>query len=192
MNLKKMYWNIVENKNQKLSYWQILDYYKIKHDLRSYVHDNWVNWHNLNRESAIIKMLRRSKIQLLCQLELFMDYNFQHPNYSQPVATIQEFEKFLESNITLYRGGKWEYDPKTYYQNKRFVSFTISEDRVNTFSKYSGSFAMQTYKLPENNRYWQVKLIIKPKDILLYFDVQDQEAIVSVEDALKATLIKQT
>jgi len=88
MNLKKMYWNIVENKNQKLSYWQILDYYKIKHDLRSYVHDNWVNWHNLNRESAIIKMLRRSKIQLLCQLELFMDYNFQHPNYSQPVATI--------------------------------------------------------------------------------------------------------
>ena len=159
--------------------------------MKSYMHDKWVVWHNNHTKGAILNLLKNPIFKTISHLELFFDIKFgKHTNRMEKLATLNEFEQFLESNIDLYRGGRDEYIPA--YKGKSFVSFTTSLNRLSTFSEYDGSYASSAYMLDKNKHYWQVKLNIKVKDILLYLDVMDCEAIVTVKDALKAKLIKQT
>ena len=153
------------------------------------LYSRWIKWHNNNSFDAIEKILRNKKSCDLCKLLFFVKNIKKESNFGSKCFTLDEFNNSLDSEITLWRGGSGEYDPEVIPSNRNWVSYTASRNRANTFSKYSGTQAMKTFMLPENDHYWILELKIKLRDILAYYDVGDNEVIVSVNDSKKAIVI---
>lgn len=172
---------------KKLDYWEAVDYYKVKEEAVS-IYDIWVDWHNKSKFSAIQKLLKNKKYQIVCQLQYYLQYVVKENNYGSKVIDIKEFEEFLNTEITIWRGGRGIYD-KDYQYSRKWTSFTANKERLETFSVYNGTYASRQWILDKNEHYWQVELKIPLRNILLYQDVMDAEVIVSVEDARNSILI---
>lgn len=173
----------------KLSYWETIDYYNIKKEAIS-IHDKWCEWHNYNDNRKIEYLLKNKNYTLLGQLGYYLKYIMKEDNYSKKIIDIKHFELSLHKNIIIYRGGEGKYK-KDFLYTRNWLSFTASENRAYTFSQYQGTFAQKVYSLPENEHYWIVKLVIPLKNILLYYDVNDDEIIIDRKEAVKAELILQ-
>jgi len=173
----------------KMDFYELLNYYNISFDDYSNISDVWVDWHNKNKSSAINKLLKNSKNTLISKIRFYQEHILKIKNFGSKVLSVKEFEKALNKTITIYRGGAGEYDPKYSNYNRKWVSFTASKNRVATFSEYAGSVAQHVYMLPKNKEYWKVQVNCKLDDILLYYDVGDDEVIIPLSIAKTAKLI---
>jgi hypothetical protein len=160
-----------------------LDEFKEKFD------DATINWHNRNTRTPIDRMVKNKKAKLLSMLRLWFKKDGPQM-YSTPFATMDDFKQAANAPVTMWRGGGGEYNPD--YPGHHWVSFTLSERRVTTFSEYDGTRATRSYMLPKRRQYWVVELTIPLSEILLYLpNGGDEEVIVSAETAKKAKVIKQ-
>jgi hypothetical protein len=173
----------------KFTYWETIDYYKINKEANT-INDKWCDWHNYNDSRKIDCLLKNKKYTLVGQLQYYLKYMMKECNYSKKIIDIKHFEKSLHNSIIIYRGGEGKYK-KDFIGTRKWLSFTAEENRAYTFSQYQGTFALKVFKLPENKHYWIIKLSIPLENILLYYDVNDDEIIIDKKEAVKAELILQ-
>ena len=187
-----------EARQWKLSWWDVLDYFKISDKDTDHLHDWAIPWLNDTNPKAVEKLLKEPKFSKQSQVTLAFDlflkpeYRGQRGFYGAEITTIPEVEKLLEKEVTLWRGGGGTYD-KNFYKYK-WASFTHDKNRVKAFSEYDGTYSQRGYHTNSTRKeYWVVELTLPIKDILLYLpNGLDSEVIVSVEDAKQAKVIKQT
>lgn len=174
--------------SELINYWDLVEKLGITKEAEA-IGDIWIKWHNSNSRSAVDKIIKSKKYSEVCKVLLYKDQIKQVSNYMFKELSLDEYKKSLDEKITVWRGGSGKY-------NKDFstdwVSFTANEKRVKTFSEYSGTNVSRAYSLDKNKHYWVIKLTVKLKDILAYYDVGDSEVIISSDLANKAKLIKQT
>lgn len=174
---------------KKLDYWEMVAHYKVEKEARN-IHDIWIKWHNRNNEKAIYRLLKSPKYKIVSYLKFYKKFILKNENCGEKIFDIKEFEKALDNSITIWRGGGGKYR-KNYQYNKRWLSFTASRQRADTFSIYNGTYGSRSFMLDKNNRYWIIELTLPLRDILLYYDVQDDEIIISTKDLNKAKLIEE-
>lgn len=173
-----------------MGFWELAAHYGVD-DAASNMHDASLPWINRNMASCVTRMAKNKKMRLASKIKLFWNLNGPS-NYGTKFASPEMFEEALSQPVTMWRGGGGVYDPDYAYPNP-WASFTIKEKRVETFSKYNGTYAMRAYRLPERDQYWVVKLVLPLKDILLYLPHgNDEEVIISSDDARRAELVLQT
>jgi hypothetical protein len=173
-----------------MSYWDLVDYYDLK-DAADKLHDASLPWINRNATSAIARLATNKKMRLLSKLKLFCSLEGPR-SYSDKWTTPEVFEHVLHQPVTMWRGGGGVYDPNYAYPLP-WTSFTVKEARSETFSKYDGTRATRTFRLPLRDQYWIIKLTIPLDSILLYLPHgSDEEVIVSTEIARAAELVTQT
>lgn len=171
-----------------LNFWQVCEKLNITKQAED-IHDIWIKWHNRNSVNAILQIIKNKKFQLVCKLRYYQEQILKESNFGKNIINLEEFEKSLNKIIKIYRGGSGEYNKEYLYKNS-FVSFTADRKRADTFSIYKGTYASKAFVLDKNDHYWIVELVLPLKDILAYYDVGDEEVIVSVEDAKNARVIK--
>ena len=172
---------------RKLDYWKVIEHYKVKREAQA-MYGFWVDWHNKSKSSIIEHLLKNKRYQIISQLQYYLQYILKETDYGKSCIYIEEFEKCLNSEITIWRGGSGKYI-KDYNYYRTWTSFTASKERLNAFSIYNGTYASRQWVLDENRHYWQVELKLPLKNILLYQDVMDAEVIVSIEDTRNSILI---
>lgn len=183
------YHEIICEDEELMSYWDLVRHYKLGSAAES-LHDATLPWINYNDHRRITKLVTNKNMRKLSKLRMFTEMHVQ--NFAQPFATPAQFEAALSQPITMWRGGGDVYDPAHEYRHG-WTSFTTKEGRAETFSKYDGTRAMRSYRLPLRDQYWVVKLTIPLDSILLYLPHgNDQEVIVSADDARKAQVVTQT
>lgn len=175
--------------SKKMCFEELLNHYNLSFDDYSDINDIWIQWHNKNQSSAINKLLKNTKNALISKILFYQQQILKIENFGSDVLTVKEFENALNKTITIYRGGSGKYDSKYSNYNRKWVSFTASKERMDTFSVYDGSIGQNVYMLPKNKKYWQVKVNCKLDDILLYYDVGDDEVIVPLNIAKTAKII---
>ena len=172
-----------------LSYWDAVEKLGVEEQAEK-IHDIWINWHNRNNANAVLRIIKNKKFQLVCRLQFYLKKILNKSNFGEKVIDLKNFENSMNKQVTIWRGGSGQYD-KNYKSNLPFVSFTANKERVKTFSEYQGTHTSNAFMLDKNKQYWVVELKIPLKNILAYYDVGDDEVIVSNEDAKKAKLILQ-
>lgn len=183
---------INEEQTKLLSAWDLLEIYGIDSDWKGeFFHEWFIKWANNNQISAIDKLLKDKRSIIFSQIYFYINKILNEPNMGKEIHTKEKFEKSLNTNVTIWRGGEGTYNPN-YDLNRNWVSFTADRKRANTFSIYDGTYGHQGF-LDKNEKYWIVELKIKLKDILLYFtDQGDAEVIIDKKLAKKAKVIIQT
>lgn len=174
---------------KKLDYWEMVAHYKVDKEARV-IYDIWVNWHNRNNEKTIYRLLKNPKYKIVSYLKFYMKIILKKQNCREKIFDIKEFEKTLNNSITIWRGGGGKYN-KNYQYKKDWLSFTASRRRADTFSIYNGTYSSRSFMLDKNYHYWIMELTLPLRDILLYYNVQDDEVIISTKDLNKAKLIEE-
>lgn len=152
--------------------------------------DYFVEWHNSNKKSYIMKLLSNKLNTIYSQILLYSylkkDKNLNH----------KEFLEYLNKEIIIYRGGKGIYN-KELDLDKKFISYTIKKDKVKLFSKYNNTQAGTSLSSNpiKNKQYFVLQLKIPIKDISLFYNRSDMDFEVIIKPKIsyeKAKLIKQT
>ncbi|MFA5490085.1 MAG: hypothetical protein WC284_12835 [Candidimonas sp.] len=176
----------IDSKEVLMNRNEMIQYYNLD-DVWDKFHDKVLSWVNRNEKRTIDKLVDDKSYNLYSRINFF--YNHFIPKRSN--ASVSDFEHAMTVPFKVWRGGDGIYDTK-HYEDRKWISFTANERRVQTFSVYQGSYAQNTFMLPKNDTYWIVELTITMKDILLYIDVgNDEEVIVSAGLAKTAKVIKQ-
>jgi hypothetical protein len=188
------YLEIIRESNEEtdglMSFWDLAAHFGVD-EAASKIHDATLSWINYNSRGRVDKLVNNKKMRLVSKIKLYCTLHGPK-NWSQKWTTPEQFKEALSQPVTMWRGGGGTYNPDHAYHSP-WVSFTISKDRVATFSKYDGTRAMKTFRLPERDQYWITELTIPLDNILLYLPHGgDEEVIVSADDARKAKVIEQT
>lgn len=178
---------------KKYSFWNLTEHYGIKDEVSNY-HDLMLPWINDNREKSVNGLIRRKSFRLISKIKVYFKHILKQRDHVKKITTPEQFEKSLNSMIKVWRGGPGDFDPGYEFNtNRRWLSFTASRIRADTFSVYSGTVATHTFMLSKNEKYWIVELDIKLDDILGYMWAgYDDEIIVPASYISQAKLIKQT
>lgn len=164
------------------------------------LHDATLPWINNNSKSSIDRVIRDKKFvdasHLLFYFKKILGSKVEQFRYTDKLGTIEGFKTALDKDITLWRGGSGQFD-SDFNDKRKWVSFTATRKRVNSFSVYDGTFANNRpwpdNKLEKNKHYWIIELKIPLKNILLYLPHGvDDEVIVPASSIRDAKVIKQT
>ena len=173
-----------------MSFWDLVAHFNVG-DAADKIHDATLTWINHNARGRMDKLVNNKKMRLISKIKLFCALHGPR-NFSQKWATPEQFVAALSQPVTMWRGGGGQYNPDFAYRSP-WVSFTINKARVETFSKYDGTQATRTFRLPERDQYWITELTIPLDSILLYLPHgNDEEVIVSTDVARHAKVIEQS
>jgi hypothetical protein len=172
------------------SFWDLAKTLKLTKEVESF-HDAVLPWLNSNRASSLDKLIKKPKFREASKLQLYFDILHYHAGWGKKVGSLEEFEHFKKSPITLWRGGGGQYDPS--FTGNGWFSYTFKEERVKAFSYYNGTRASKQFGLDKRSQFWEVQLTIPVDQILLYLHAgSDSEVIVSAGDSARASLIHQS
>lgn len=181
---------INEVASDQMNFWQLARHYGVEEDFEK-LHDRAISWYNDNNVSAINRLIKSPGTVLACKIAAFKNHIKHQGNYATPIGTPEEFEAALQTPLTLWRGGQGDFDP-LFKMNRSWVSFTGKKQRAYTFSKYDGSYAMNTFKLPENERFWIIEITVPLDGILLYLSGGGDDEFVVPKSYLKTAKIVAT
>jgi len=177
--------------NTLLSFWNLVDQLGLKKHAEKF-HDAVLPWVNGNHPSCITKLSTNKKYRELSMLLLFFQVGLNRANRGRPITTMEAYQAFKSSPITLWRAGGGLYDPSL--RGNGWFAYTFSKDRVHTFSDYEGTYATRSFSLNKRvGNAWVIELTIPVNKILLYLDASmDSEVIISAELSSTANVIQQT
>ena len=182
-----------EIKSTKLSYWELLSQLGIDASVASKFHDAQLPWVNYNDAAAIDKLIKVKKYRTISHVRLYYELILKVQNFGHKVATVEEYEKALDSEITVWRGGGGTFDPDL-PKSAEWVAGTTSRQRVHTFSDYMGTRASRSPFLnARTGAKWIVEIKLPIREVLLsVYASMDSEVIIPKKYQKSATVITQT
>lgn len=176
--------------SEKSSFWDVVKAIGLTEEDIVMEYRAWFMWHNRTKPDLVLTLLMDERFMALSKMRLYFEVVLGVKDKRAKVFDMEDFEKALNNDITVYRGNAGVFNPE-YGEKFHFVAMTASFDTALMFAKYPDAKATHLAVPPERKQYWVVGITLPLKSIMAYRDLADEEVWIGREYYKKAKVLVQ-
>ena len=176
--------------NEKSSFWDVVKALGLTEEDIVMEYKAWFMWHNRTKPDLVLTLLMDWRFRALAKVRLYLEVILKTKDKRAELFDMQEFEKALNEEVTVYRGNAGVFNPD-YEEKFHFVAMTASFDTALMFAKYPDAKVTHLSAPPQAKQYWVVGVTLPLKNIMAYRDMSDIEVWIGKEYYKNAKVLVQ-